>query len=291
MFKTITLFILIYGSWPNICGGSLELNQIYDSPQTKHPLTAFPEPQPAPEFINSHSRNVTAILGKAAILNCRVEGVGNNTVSWIRYKDTHLLTAGRYTYTTDQRFRAIHKLLSKDYLLQILPVMVSDGGVYECQISSTPVMSHHVYLTVAEPYTEILGGPDIYLEEGFTMNLTCIVRESPEPPQYIFWYQNEQPISYSSPRGGISQITEKGHTTASFLLIQQARVMDSGSYACHSSVGKIAKVSVHVIRSKDPEKWLPSSSEYIHSYRNNIIVMLAFLRYVQHWIKIYEDSR
>ena len=43
-----------------------------------------------------------------------------------------------------------------------------------------------------EPYTEILGGPDIYLEEGFTMNLTCLVRGSPEPPQYIFWYRNQQ---------------------------------------------------------------------------------------------------
>ena len=30
----------------------------------------------------------------------------------------------RYTYTNDQRFRAIHKLLSEDYLLQILPVKV-----------------------------------------------------------------------------------------------------------------------------------------------------------------------
>ena len=85
---------------------------------------------------------------------------------------------------------------------------MSDAGLYECQISTTPVMSHHVYLKVAgkmscfricycffifpEPYTEILGGPNIYLEEGFTMNLTCLVRDSPEPPQYIFWYQNEQ---------------------------------------------------------------------------------------------------
>ena len=30
----------------------------------------------------------------------------------------------RYTYTSDERFRAIHKLMSKDYLLQILPVVV-----------------------------------------------------------------------------------------------------------------------------------------------------------------------
>jgi len=289
-WRTVLLFILFYGSWPHLCGGSLELNQIYDSPQTKNPLKDLSESHPTPKYISADSGNVTAILGKTAILNCRVKGVGNKTVSWIRHKDTHLLTAGRYTYTSDQRFRAIHKVMSEDYLLQILPVKVSDAGVYECQVSTTPVMSHHVYLKVAEPYTEILGGPNIYLEEGFTMNLTCIVRDSPEPPQYIFWYQNEQPISYSSPRGGISQITEKGDTTASFLLVQQARVIDSGSYACHSSVGKIAKVTVHVIRSKDPEKWLPSSSENILPYWNLIIVMLAVLNSNQPWEKRSSNS-
>ena len=47
-------------------------------------------------------------------------------MSWIRHQDTHLLTAGRYTYTSDERFRAIHKVLSEDYLLQILPVQVRD---------------------------------------------------------------------------------------------------------------------------------------------------------------------
>ena len=62
-------------------------------------------------------------------------------VSWIRHQDTHLLTAGRYTYTSDERFRAIHKVscqsqspalyltlcvqvLSEDYILQIEPVQV-----------------------------------------------------------------------------------------------------------------------------------------------------------------------
>ena len=59
-----------------------------------------------------------------------------------------------------------------------------------------------------------------------------------------------QPISYSSPRGGISQVTEKGDVTASFLLLQQARVTDSGQYACHSSVGRVANASVHIIRSE-----------------------------------------
>jgi hypothetical protein len=47
-------------------------------------------------------------------------------VSWIRHKDTLLLAIGRYTYTSDYRFKAIHKLMSEDYLLQIRPVQVNE---------------------------------------------------------------------------------------------------------------------------------------------------------------------
>ena len=49
-----------------------------------------------------------------------------------------------------------------------------------------------VTIHVSEPVTEILGGSDIYVQEGVTMNLTCIVKDSPEPPQFIFWYHNQQ---------------------------------------------------------------------------------------------------
>ena len=96
-----------------------------------------------------------------------------------------------------------------------------------------------------------------------------------------------QPISYNSARGGISQITERGDTTASFLLVQPARfsfhksppcvllylyvcicfcvfvylcicsfhlaftrLIDSGLYSCQPSVGDLKSVTVHVIRSE-----------------------------------------
>ena len=72
-----------------------------------------------------YSGNVTAILGKGALLNCRVQEIGNRTVSWIRHKDNHLLTVGRYTYTSDERFR----VLSEDYTLKILTVKISDSGL------------------------------------------------------------------------------------------------------------------------------------------------------------------
>ena len=55
----------------------------------------------------------------------------------------------------------------------------TDSGLYECQISSTPVMSHILALAATEPVTEILGGPDIYVEEGATMNLSSVVSQQP----------------------------------------------------------------------------------------------------------------
>lgn len=43
----------------------------------------------------------------------------NMQVSWVRHRDIHLLTVGRYTYTSDQRFRAIHLPHSEDWTLQV----------------------------------------------------------------------------------------------------------------------------------------------------------------------------
>ena len=59
-----------------------------------------------------------------------------------------------------------------------------------------------------------------------------------------------QIISYDSPRGGVSVITEKGDVTASFLVVQHAKPSDSGTYSCSPSVGKTVSVNVHVLRGK-----------------------------------------
>ena len=68
------------------------------------------------------------------------------------------------------------------------------------------------------------------------------------------WFQpflfHFQIISYDSPRGGVSVITEKGDVTASFLVVQHARPSDSGTYSCSPSVGETVSVNVHVLRGK-----------------------------------------
>ncbi|KAG7175033.1 putative Immunoglobulin domain-containing protein 4, partial [Homarus americanus] len=182
----------------------------------------LPPPLP-PQLDPSHSTDVTALADKTAILNCRVHNIANKTVSWIRHRDIHLLTVGRYTYTSDQRFRALHEDDSDDWVLKI---------------------------NYVQPHTHILGGPDMYINKGSTINLTCVVEFSPEPPDFIYWNHNNKIISYDSTRGGVTVIIEKGDVTTSSLLIQKAQPSDSGRYDCNPSNASPANVTVHVLNVK-----------------------------------------
>ncbi|XP_053686148.1 uncharacterized protein LOC128735689 [Sabethes cyaneus] len=200
-----------------------------------------------PYFDDTTPRNVTALVGKSAYLSCRVKNLGNKTVSWIRHRDIHILTVGSYTYTSDQRFQATHHKNTDDWTLQVKWAQKRDAGIYECQISTQPVRSYFVTLSVVVPTATIIGGPDLHVDKGSTINLTCAVKYSPEPPAYIFWYHHDEVISYDSSRGGVSVITEKGDVTTSHLLIQNADLDDSGKYSCSPSNADVASVRVHVL--------------------------------------------
>lgn len=155
-------------------------------------------------------------------MNLCVHSIGQ--VSWIRHRDIHILTVGSYTYTSDQRFQATHDKENGDWTLQIKWVQKRDKGAYECQVSTQPVMSYFVNLEVVGkqkqyehlartrsayidspipsalalcnpktvPTAYIIGGPDLHVDKGSTINLTCSVRYSLEPPAYIFWFHQDE---------------------------------------------------------------------------------------------------
>ncbi|XP_059620981.1 zwei Ig domain protein zig-8-like isoform X1 [Phlebotomus argentipes] len=269
-YRNIILLILWMTSLlithSSVMGSQRESSKAKDSTALKQNNIEVDEQKSGPYVDKAASKNVTALLGKTAYLNCRVKNLGNKTmllqVSWIRHRDIHLLTVGRYTYTSDQRFRAIHHPHSEDWILQIKYPQHRDSGIYECQVSSTPHISHYIHLNVIEPSTEIIGAPDLYIESGSTINISCLVLNSPETPAYIFWNHNNAIISYDSPRGGVSVITEKGETTTSFLLIKNARPSDSGQYQCNPSNAKSKSVTVHVLNgvSHSVSRGIPSSN-------------------------------
>ncbi|KAI5751030.1 hypothetical protein M8J77_003541 [Diaphorina citri] len=50
----------------------------------------------------------------------------------------------------------------------------------------------HVSDHCRQPITQIIGGPDMYINKGSTMNLTCVIKHSPEPPPAIYWLHNTE---------------------------------------------------------------------------------------------------
>ncbi|XP_014216955.2 contactin-2, partial [Copidosoma floridanum] len=215
-------------------------------------LEEWPTPGTGPHFDLSMSSNFTGLKGKTVHLVCKVKNLGNRTVSWVRHRDIHLLTVGRYTYTSDQRFEAIHLPHSEEWTLKIRYADCRDAGIYECQISTTPPMGHPIYLTIVEPETMITGEDDYYVNKGSTINLTCIVRYAPEPPPKMTWTHNDEEINFDSPRGGISLVTEKGPETTSRLMIQRASKRDSGTYTCKPSNADARSIKVHVVNDEHP---------------------------------------
>ncbi|XP_041566740.1 protein CEPU-1 isoform X4 [Drosophila elegans] len=145
-----------------------------------------------PYFDTSATKNVTSLVGKTGHLNCRIKNLGNKTVSWIRHRDLHLLTVSESTYTSDQRFTSIYNKQTGDWSLQIKFPQLRDSGIYECQVSTTPPVGYTMIFSVVEPITSIPGGPEIYIDLGSTVNLTCVIKHLPDPPTSVHWTHNNQ---------------------------------------------------------------------------------------------------
>ncbi|XP_049702095.1 fibroblast growth factor receptor-like 1 isoform X2 [Helicoverpa armigera] len=237
-----------------------------------------------PYFDDVSPRNVSAVVGAAAVLRCRAKHIGNRTVSWMRKRDLHILTSHIFTYTGDARFSVLHPEPSDDWDLKIDYVQPRDAGVYECQINTEPKINMAVILTVegsvslvAAAAATIWGSQDVYVKKGSTISLTCSVNVHSSPPSTasILWYHGNSVVDFDSPRGGISLETEKteGGTTSK-LLVTKAALTDSGNYTCVPNNAHPASVSVHVLNGEHPAAMQTSNraSSYLTSQLSCAIV-------------------
>ena len=162
----------------------------------------------------------------------------------------HILTAGHYTYTSDNRYEARYEENTDTWVLLIHSVQLRDGGLFECQLSSMPVISYFVQLTVLEPTVEILGDDDLYVQSGSSLNLTCIIANLPSDSEVIRWVHQDQVLTYKSVMGGsgVSIFTAKGEISSSSLIIHQLGTTDGGTYACVPGDLQAATVQVHVLK-------------------------------------------
>ncbi|KMY89647.1 uncharacterized protein LOC27208814 isoform X2 [Drosophila simulans] len=103
---------------------------------------------PPPVFDFGMPRNITTRTGHTAAINCRVDNLGDKSVSWIRKRDLHILTAGILTYTSDERFKVVRTADSKDWTLHVKYAQPRDSGIYECQVNTEPKISMAFRLNV-----------------------------------------------------------------------------------------------------------------------------------------------
>lgn len=200
-----------------------------------------------PSFDNTYPKNVTTQLGQTVYLHCVVNNLGDKTVSWIRRRDFHVLTVGLDTYTTDDRFEAIHMERNNDWTLKVKFAQLKDAGLYECQVSSDPKISLFVNLSVVVAKAEISGPHPLFVKTGSSINLTCIITQSPEPPVFVFWYHDDRMINYDSSRGEITIQKSTGDSAISRLFIKDATADDSGNYTCCPSNTEATSISVYVL--------------------------------------------
>ncbi|XP_076056435.1 neurotrimin-like [Oratosquilla oratoria] len=165
----------------------------------------------------------------------------------MRKRDLHIITIGTNTFSSDDRFKALHPE-DKDWVLEISTVTFRDAGVYECQVSTSPKISLPVHLAVEVQQAQIQGSSEVHIQNGSTISLTCIVNTHADNVGAVTWYHDASPLDYDSPRGGVSLEIEKTPSrTTSKLFITRAMKIDSGNYTCAPKFADAASVLVHVV--------------------------------------------
>lgn len=198
-----------------------------------------------PYFDDIVPTNLTVQQGDTAYLQCKIYGVANYSVSWVRSRDSHIITVDDETFISDSRFVSIIQKLESLWTLQIRYVTARDAGFYVCQVSSVNKTSRLVNLKVVVPEVHIAQGSAVYVREGSSMHLDCVVSHSLVVPQFVMWEHSGELIpstntSFPSPS-----------VTRARLSLPSVMAYMSGNYSCHPDNIHPASVYLHVVSRGD----------------------------------------
>ena len=65
----------------------------------------------------------------------------------------------------------------------------------------------------------MIGGPDMFVDIGSMVNLSCVVSFTEKPPDKVVWLHNEEEISFRGPRSGVSVIKTYAVTLFTLLFV------------------------------------------------------------------------
>ncbi|XP_042216186.1 hemicentin-1-like [Homarus americanus] len=206
-----------------------------------------------PEFDETLPNNITVMEGEPAALPCVVTKLRGRSVSWIRQRDLHVISANDLTFTSDDRFKVVIDNTSSSYTLEVAAALRNDSGVYECQVNTRPKLSRPVSLTVHVPAAKIPGPSELFIRSGSTLVLSCTALLHPSAISTVDWLHNKTKMSIAGPRGGVSIHTEKaGQLLSSKLSVVKVAATDAGNYTCHPDSVHPASATVFIVDEEFP---------------------------------------
>ncbi|XP_043490461.1 opioid-binding protein/cell adhesion molecule homolog isoform X2 [Polistes fuscatus] len=184
--------------------------------------------------------NVTAPVGREAMLSCIVQDLAGYKVAWLRVDTQTILTIANHVITKNHRISVSHSD-HRTWFLHIREVRESDRGWYMCQINTDPMKSQIGYLEVVVP-PDILDdetSTDMVVREGNDVTLRCSATGSPAPN--ITWRREDgQQILLGN--GGKAMTVEGAHFN-----ITKVNRLHMGSYLCIATNGIPPSVSKRIM--------------------------------------------
>jgi len=200
-----------------------------------------------PYFSLYTAGNVTIQAGEVARLPCRVHQVRNYSVSWVRTKDSAILSIDGETVVQDARVTVVRHPARGDWLLSISDVRGEDEGQYECQVSMSRKLSMFVHLSVLVPWLEVEGPAEVFTERGSTVQLSCTLAHSPEHHSPTWLQDGEEVLE----EGSEVEVSRRGGNTTVLLTLHQVSLTAAGLYTCTAAGLSSSNITLHVIDVKE----------------------------------------
>ncbi|XP_044599452.1 neurotrimin-like isoform X2 [Cotesia glomerata] len=236
--------------------------------------------------------NVTASVGREAILACVVQNLGGYKVAWLRVDTQTILTIANHVITKNHRIGVTHSD-HRTWFLHIREVRETDRGWYMCQINTDPMKSQTGYLDVVVP-PDIIDhetSTDMIVREGSNVTLRCSATGSPSPN--ITWRREDSKMFLANDQKVKS-------VEGSYLRIIKVTRGHMGSYLCIASNGVPPSVSkrIMLIVHFSPMIWIQNQLVGVRLGQKMTLECLseAYPKSINYWTKdtaeiIAQDGR
>ncbi|CAH2071255.1 unnamed protein product, partial [Iphiclides podalirius] len=184
--------------------------------------------------------NVTAPLGREAVMACTVHNLSTYKVAWLRVDTQTILTIHTHVISRSRRIGVTHSD-HRTWFLHIRELRETDRGWYMCQINTDPMKSQLGYLDVVVPPDILDRGTstDQTVREGASISITCAATGSPHP-QITWRREHSKTITVSD---GIQVTSLEGPV----LNITRVNRQHAGAYLCIASNGVPPTVSKRIM--------------------------------------------